>query len=961
MANSNVINASRRYTINMLILGKTTQGNFAVLPGMTEPVILGMEMLQRLRLKLDFTQSNPITNSRNEQCCTLISHEKLQQSEKEILEIFLSKELPKFEKITDLCTAGEHEIKMKHVEPLKQKYFPRNPKMQEVINNQINELLRDNLIEPSSSAYSSPLVLVKKKNNTWRMCVDYRQLNEHSIKDAYPIPIISNILSKLKHAQYISTLDLKSGYWQIPIKESSRHLTAFTVPGRGLFQWRVMPFGLHSAPATFQRIVDKMIGPELEHFAIAYLDDIIITSTTFEDHIKHLQQVFNRLREFNLRINLEKCTFCVSELKYLGHVVCEQGIKTDPEKTRAIREMPRPTNIKGVRQFIGLCSWYRNFIQNFADIASPIIKLTRKEVSFHWGPEQQSAFETLKTRLCEETVIACPDFNKHFFLQTDASNEGLGAVLFQTDEDGREKVIAFISRTLQKAEKNYSATEKECLGVFWAVTKLRPYLEGYDFTVLTDHQSLRWLFTINSPTGRLDRWATVLREYSFTIKYKKGKDNVVPDTLSRIPVEEQIVEKPIEDMEDRICILLEKKDWISKRKSEMQINPEKFTDYMEVNGELFRFIPDNSTEESAWKLCVRPELRETVFKENHDDVTAGHLGTRKTIHRIADKYYWPGMYRDIRRMISKCNSCLQFKANQSGAIGFAHSTPTQEPWEVVTMDFVGPLPRSAKGNQMLLVIQDKHTKWAEFIPLRKATTQTLLKAFRENIISRYGYPKVLITDNGSQFASKIFRDFLAESDIRQQFTPPYTPQCNPTERVNRVIKTMIAQYSRQHKEWDALLPELQLAYNSSVHEATNYSPAVLNFGRNPRRPNNIFEKVLDGQSTKKLTDSERLKSLSEIQELVHHTLARTKQDQKRYYNLRRRNTHPKVGERVYVKNHILSSAKANFNAKLAPKYEGPYIVERYISPSVLIVREESGRKRKNVHLNDIKVIQDIAE
>lgn len=956
LANGDNIETSTMYRVDVKILNRTLKLEFLLLKGMHESVLLGVDAVKKFKLTLDFSQENPLVEEKIT-CSSLTSREKLSEKEKAELEEFLSRELSSFENISDLCNAGEHTIIMKHSEPSKQKYYPRNPKMQSIINEQINELLKEKLIEPSKSAYSSPIVLVKKKAGTWRMCVDYRQLNENSVKDAYPIPIIQNILSKLREANFISTLDLKSGYWQIPIKAESRHLTAFTVPGRGLFQWKVMPFGLHSAPATFQRILDSIIGPEMDPFAIAYLDDIIISSKTFKDHICHLAKVFQKLRDHNLRINIEKCTFCTSEIKYLGHLVCEEGIKTDPEKTKAIKEMPAPTTVKGVRQFIGLCSWYRCFISNFSDISTPLTQLMKKNAKFHWGQEQQNAFDTLKERICQDTVISCPDYTAQFFFQTDASNDGLGAVLFQRDSKDQERVIAFISRTLRKAERNYSATEKECLGVFWAISKLKPYLEGYKFTVITDHQSLKWLWTLKSPTGRLDRWAAVLREYDFDIEYRKGKQNVVPDTLSRNPLPCPMEEENFEHLNLRVCNLNDSEDWTEKKRIQICKNPEKFSDFQEINGKLFRHIPSGMTESEDWKLCVPRALINQIFLENHVNTTAGHAGTNKTIHRITSKYFWPGMYRDIKRCIANCESCILYKANQVGPAGYAHSTQTNEPWEVITIDFIGPLPRSKKGHTMLLVFHDKHTKWSEFSPLRAATSVSLINSFRERIISRFGCPKIVITDNGSQFISTKFKQFLASNGIRQQFTPPYTPQCNPTERVNRVIKTIMAQYAVKHKNWDEYLPELQMAYNTSIHEATQFSPAFLNYGRILRHPKNTYDEVLDGKKLHTQSDEDRIRNLKDIRELVKNILSKTKKDQQRHYNLRRRNWAPQIGDKIYIKNHVLSSAENKFNAKLAPKFKGPYRVEGFLSPTIIEIRNLETNKKSTSHIQDIKTIE----
>ncbi|KAM8702411.1 hypothetical protein ACLKA7_007742 [Drosophila subpalustris] len=377
---------------------------------------------------------------------------------------FLQEELGKFEGLTGVSSIAEHTITLRDNRPIKQRYYPKNPAMQKIINDQVDELLRDDRIEPSRSPHSAPIVLVGKKTGDVRMCVDYRQLNARSVPDAYPLPRTNHILEKLRNAKYISTLDLKSGYWQIPMAKGSREYTAFTVPGRGLYHWKVMPFGLHSAPATFQRALDSVIGPDMEPHAFAYLDDIIIIGSSLKEHATNLREVLRRLREANLKLNKDKCSFFQKSLVYLGHVVSEAGIHTDPEKINAIKELAPPTSVKELRRCLGIASWYRRFVPNFTSIVQPISKLLRKGQKWTWDASQERAFQELKTRLTEAPVLACPNFNERFSLQTDASDYGLGAVLTQRIE-GIERVIAYASRRLSPAEENYSTTEKECLAI----------------------------------------------------------------------------------------------------------------------------------------------------------------------------------------------------------------------------------------------------------------------------------------------------------------------------------------------------------------------------------------------------------------------------------------------------------------------------------------------------------------
>lgn len=615
---------------------------------------------------------------------------------------FLEEELQKFRDLHGLSTVARHKIVLNDDRPFKLRYASRNPAMQAIIDGKINELLANGYIEPSASAYSSPITLAKKKNGTWRLCMDYRHLNSKSDPDAYPLPRISAILDRLREARYVSSLDLKDGYWQIPMEESSKKYTAFTVAGRGLYQWRVMPFGLHSAPATFQRALDRVIGPDLEPHAFAYLDDIIVTGKTLEEHLKNLGEVFRRLRAANLKINPEKCEFFKSETRYLGHVVSGEGIHTDPDKVAAIQEIPAPTNLRELRRFLGVVSWYRRFVPEFATLAYPLTSQLKKGKHWKWTEDHHTVFEILKMRLTQAPVLACPDFARMFKLQTDASEHGLGAVLTQDFEEG-ERVIAYASRTLNGAERNYSATEKECLAIVWGIRKMRPYLEGYEFLVVTDHLSLKWLNSIDNPTGRLARWALELQQHKFTVHYRKGKQNVVADALSRQPL--QLLQRAVVDAKE-VC------PWVRKRMEEVRKNPQKFSDYSIIGDQLFRHIArhPNDDDSTPWKLCVPTYLRERVLNENHCQPAAGHLGIRKTINRVCNRYYWPGMVRDVANFVRSCKLCQEFKPNQVAPAGQMLITVPEEPWASVCADFVGPLPRTKHGNSVLLVLFDRFSK-----------------------------------------------------------------------------------------------------------------------------------------------------------------------------------------------------------------------------------------------------------
>ncbi|GAB1865875.1 Reverse ribonuclease integrase [Camponotus japonicus] len=446
---------------------------------------------QRARL----SKSDPLI------CCGL---SELSSRESQRLEKFLEGHIVGDPNKPGATSLTEHKIDVGGHAPVKQRYYPVSPKIQEAIYAEVDKMLAAGIIEPSKSEWSSPIVMIKKPNGSYRFCLDFRKLNSVSKKDAYPLPYMNAILDKLRSASYISTIDLSQAYFQIPLERNSRELTAFTVPGKGLFHFTRMPYGLTGAPATFQRLLDRLIGPEMEPHAFAYLDDIVVVTRTFEEHLSWLKRVLDRIREAGLTINPEKSKFCRSQVKYLGFLIQQEGLKVDPDKTAPIVEYPPPRNIKQLRRFIGMASWYRRFIPQCATLLEPLTRLLRKGFSWEWGDEQKAAFDSIKSCITSPPTLSCPNFELPFVLQTDASSVDLGAVLTQESE-GVEHVIAFASRALSEAEKKYSTTEQECLAVVWSIKKFRPYLEGYTFKVITDHSSLRWLHNLKNPTGRLAR------------------------------------------------------------------------------------------------------------------------------------------------------------------------------------------------------------------------------------------------------------------------------------------------------------------------------------------------------------------------------------------------------------------------------------------------------------------------
>lgn len=486
--------------------------------------------------------SRAIPNERVDKIKQNLRLEHLNREEREHVENLVEKHDDLFHLPNDLLTCTNkiaHKITTTDERPISTKQYRFPPVHKDEINKQINSLLDHKIIEPSESPYNSPLWIVPKKadskgNKRWRMVIDYRTLNEKTIGDAYPLPNITEILDQLGSAKYFSVFDLASGFHQIPMHEPDAQKTAFSTP-YGHYQFTRMPFGLKNAPATFQRLMDQVLcglqGLEL----FVYLDDIVLYASSLREHEIKFKKLAERLKSANLKLQPDKCEFLRKEVTYLGHIISEDGVKPDPSKIKAVKEFPQPQNAKAIKQFLGLAGYYRRFIPNFSKTAKPLTDLLKKDAPFVWEKQQSEAFDLLRNSLCSQPLLQYPDFTQPFIVTTDASGYAIGGILSQ-GPIGRDLPIAYTSRLLNGAEKNYSTIEKELLAIVYSVHYFRPYLYGRKFMLITDHKPLKWLHSVKDPTSRLVRWRLKLAEYEYSVEYKAGKNNVNADALSRNPV-----------------------------------------------------------------------------------------------------------------------------------------------------------------------------------------------------------------------------------------------------------------------------------------------------------------------------------------------------------------------------------------------------------------------------------------
>lgn len=871
--------------------------------------------------------------------------------------------IEKFKQIsTDTKPLGKTHLAEHHIDtgdhsPIRQRCYRLSPEKQKALKNEVDEMLKLDVIEPCESPWLSPVIITPKKDGTWRFCVDSRKLNSITRKDAYKLPLISDILDNLKNCKYLSSIDIAKAFWEIPLNKDDRPKTAFHVPGRGMYQFKVMPFGLTNAPATQQRFLDNLLCDlMLDNTIFCYLDDIVIATSTFEQHVELLTKLITKLTQANITVNFSKCSFFRNELKYLGYIVNQDGLQTDPSKVQAILNIKTPTSAKDVKKFLGTASWYRRFIPNLSTLTAPLTKLTstkKNAPSFKWSPEADKAFISIKQALVSTPILACPDFTKPFAVHCDASAYGIGAMLTQ-EFDGIEKPIAYMSKTLTAPQRNYSITERELLSVITALEHWRCYLDnGQKFTIYTDHTALQWFLRLDNPTGRLARWCIRLSMFNFDIKHKQGSEHVVPDQLSRIAHINSF----------NMTFDQSKDTWYNSIFDKCKLKPTSTPDYTIKNNKLFKYTRSNTpfNSEYSWKLVVPSEHRDTIISENHCTPTAAHFGSFKTYHRIKLNYFWPGMYKDIATFISRCDTCLAYKHSNQNALGLMGGPKRcSRPFQCLSIDFIGPLPITRKLNRFILVVTCCFSKFCLLFPIKRATT-AIIKHILENLVfMNYGIPETVILDNGPQMISTELTDMLHSHNIPHiHFIPRHCPQVNTVERYNRTIITAVASFvDDDHRTWDNHLHKIQFAINSSVNEATNFSPAFLVFGRELVPCGSVY---LNKDTTEDLIFSprdvyaENLGQLIPIFNKVQSRLYSLHQAHANYYNQHRQNFEFNTGDIVWKRNYPISSSEKHFSAKLAPKFVKCIISDK-ISPLVYNLNDIHHNNLGRWHIKDLKPI-----
>lgn len=892
----------------------------------------------------------------------------LTQDQKNSFNELLIKNQDIFETSREPTPYAEHAIKLLDDTPISVPPYRMSEKKMEVLKQELDKLLEEDIIEECDSPYAAPVVLVPKKDGGVRLCIDYQRLNAITQSDKYPLPRMDNLLQAAKQTRFMSTMDLRSGYHQVSVRETDRDKTGFITP-YGLFRYKRMPFGLKNAPSTFQRLIDRFRAGLQDLFILAYLDDIILLSPTYEEHLNDIQKMFDRLRLFKLRLNRKKCKFATNEVKYLGHLITADGIQPDPGKIAAIVEMKPPQNVRQLLTFLQTCSWFRRFVQNFADMARPLTTLTKKNVKWQWGKHQEEAFDSLKRCLTTPPVLRQVDFRLPFVLKTDASSYALGGVLLQ-GEGPDERPIEYASRLLTSSERNYHTTEREALAVVWACDKFRGYLEGSSVVVKSDHQPLKWLLSLKSPSGRLARWALALQSYDLRIDYTPGKTNVIADTLSRPPIatEGEIVANVVSIEMPRQQAELIRAEQLSdpdiqkivdcfESPTPNNVDYKRWTErgYLMDNGILYRYDPECDVEEPQQ---VVPRCRvTTIIKEYHDSPLTGHGGVDKTLDRIRKRYFWIGMRKDVTQYIAKCLNCQRFKPTNLKPAGLLQTPIQSRRFEVLAIDLFGPLPEAPTGERWIYIVEDLASRWVELFALKAATAEACSRVLIDEIIFRYGVPRKVISDNGVQFVSNVMQHTAYCLGFEQSLVPVYHPESNPVERKNRDLKVQLSILVQdEHSNWVDKLPVIRFSMNTSKCASTGYTPAYLTFGRELRVPDDVKRdlRAIIEQDNFIPQITPYLLTLPQVMRNVRDNHEKAQDKAKLNTDEHRRQLTFDLGEKVLVETHILSNAKKSITSKFAPRRDGPYVISKIVSPTTYEVSDSSGETLGKYHVSALQ-------
>ena len=850
--------------------------------------------------------------------------------------------------------------------PVNCKVYPVSPAEQKPLDEFIAENLRTGRIRPSKSPMASPVFFVKKKDGGLRFVQDYRALNNMTVKNRYPLPLINDLINQLKGARYFTKLDVRWGYNNVRIREGDEWKAAFRT-NRGLFEPLVMFFGLTNSPATFQTMMNDIFHDLIMEGVVAvYLDDILIYTKTREEHRDVTRKVLERLREFGLFLRLEKCEFEQMSIEYLGVIISFNQVRMDPVKIAGVTQWPTPTSKKEVSAFLGFINFYRRFIESFSHVARPLFDLTRKDVNFTWSSDAEAAFNELKQRITSSPILILADDSKPYRLEADSSNYATGAVLSQqSSEDGKWHPVAYYSKSLSLVERNYEIHDKELLAIIRALEEWRHFLEGaqHPVEIWSDHKNLEYFRTARKLSRRQARWSLYLSRFDFTLHHRPGRSMGKPDALSRRPDHDD----GSGDNED--IVLLKPEHFVVAALSGLAVAG----DEVEIVDDIKSAIRESELDEPAaravkelkkgrtrsvrsaeWdqrdgllffrgKVYVPPskELRRRIVEQHHDSRVSGHKGRFKTLELVSRNYWWPQMSCFIGQYTSHCDLCQRCKPRRRLPAG--QLLPTETPkdrWTHVSVDFIPELP-VANGFDNIMVVVCRLCKRGHFIPCHTSINAVgAARLFYTHIWKLHGLPDDLLSDRGPQFVAEFMRELHRLLGIKISSSTAYHPQTDgQTERVNQELEIYLRLFvNERHDDWNDLLPTAEFAYNNAAHSSTHQSPFLLDTGRHPRmgfEPRTVPSKA---EGVDEFVDRMRA-----ADEEARSALIKAKDDQARFYDQRHGPTPVyKPGDKVWLDS---SDIQKRLQTKFTHPWIGPFEVERAVGSHAYRLKLPSWMRR----------------
>jgi hypothetical protein len=809
----------------------------------------------------------------------------------------------------------------------------------------IDSMVAKGFIRPSKSPFGSPVLFVKKPDGSFRLCVDYRKLNEITIKNRYALPLMSELFDRLKNAKYYTRLDMADAYNQLRIAAGDEYKTAFRTR-YGHFEYLVMPFGLTNAPASFQSYANDCLREFLDIFCVVYLDDVLIYSRTLEEHVAHVKQVLSRLREYGLTCKLSKCEFHATSTSFLGFVISPDGVSMEPDRVDAITEWPIPTSVHDIQIFLGFANFYRRFIRGYSRITAPITSLLRKNERFEWSSQAQEAFDELKHQFTSAPVLRHFDPDLPIRLHTDASGFAISGILSQLHSDCQWHPVAFFSRKCIPAECNYGIPDLEMLAIVESMRHWRHYLEGshHPIQVLSDHKNLTTFMSTKVLNRRQARWAELLADYDFVLIPIPGKKNPA-DGPSRRP--DYAVDNPLPMgslLPPHALRLLPSHDsnlnalLCNLTGMHAGVVPESLHQFLaayplDVVAQQHLPIPSppwscdsNGLLLHKGLIYVPESLRMNVLQEHHDAALAGHSGISRTLELVTRNYWFPGINAFVKDYVNSCYSCQQAKAPRHPRHGELASLPVPtSPWKGLSCDFITDLPVS-NGKDSVLVFVDRMTKMVHFIACSKTTdAPEFAHLFVSNIVRLHGLPASIVSDRGSIFTSHFWSTLASILKIDPRKSTAFHPQTDgQTERMNQTLEAYLRiSCSYNQDDWFDWLPLAEFAYNNSRQESTKMTPFFANYGYNPRFLSQ-FEVPADHSAP---AAEDFAAHLHEIHERLVENVKAAQDSQARYYDAKHERVEFKPGDMVWLNASNISTSRPS--KKLDWKRLGPYkIVKR---------------------------------